>query len=58
MPGEDACECALRADHGDADPCHATDGWAACTRPAGHDGPHSACTPAEHPATTWEADDA
>jgi hypothetical protein len=24
-----------------------------CTRPPGHGGPHSACTPAEHPIEWW-----
>lgn len=28
-----------------------------CTRPAGHDGPHSACTVYHHPAETWGNDD-
>jgi hypothetical protein len=28
-----------------------------CTRPPGHDGPHSACTPSEHPIEWWERDD-
>lgn len=28
-----------------------------CTRPPGHDGPHSACTPSEHPLEWWGQDD-
>lgn len=27
-----------------------------CTRPEGHDGPHSACLPNEHPVHTWEGE--
>lgn len=27
-----------------------------CTRPAGHSGPHSACTSEEHPAAVWGAE--
>jgi len=28
-----------------------------CTRPPGHDSPHSACTPSEHPLEWWGQDD-
>lgn len=27
-----------------------------CTRPAGHDGPHTACNVSEHPAWVWSAE--
>jgi len=50
------CDCPLR---GDSDPsaerCHEPGPRETiCTRPAGHDGPHAACSVAEHPVVTWE----
>lgn len=63
-PGTDRsehCDCVLEGDSPSSlDRCgetyHISDkvGELACTRPAGHDGPHSACTPAEHPAGVWD----
>jgi hypothetical protein len=28
-----------------------------CGKPNGHDGPHAACTVAEHPVEVWDGDD-
>jgi len=62
MPGSDpACECIIRSDWPDgAVSCSAEldapDGTFRCSRPEGHDGPHAACSPAEHPALTWGQD--
>lgn len=51
------CDCVLEGDTPASEPrCGDTNGGMHCTRPEGHDGPHSACNPAEHPATTWEAE--
>lgn len=49
------CECIMARDVGEALACKADGpGEAICTRPAGHDGPHTSCTPNEHPDRVWE----
>lgn len=60
-PEEDAdvCECVVNGHH-DADDseCLAElrreNGSVVCTRPAGHDGSHSACNVQQHPITVWD----
>lgn len=57
------CECPGRSDddqNGARCDAHVTTAdrsrWL-CTRPDGHDGPHSACVPGgEHPVHVWEAE--
>jgi len=56
MSDRDHCDCALEGESNpDAARCHASgpDG-VICSRPDGHDGPHAACNPVEHPVATWE----
>lgn len=55
LDGGNHCECALRTDWGPEDvECSAEhpEGYI-CTRPEGHDGPHSGCYPNRHPAVVW-----
>lgn len=33
--------------------CNAEEGFYGCTRPAGHEGPHVACTPVKDPTGTY-----
>jgi hypothetical protein len=49
------CECAHATDRDpDVDDCLAEGpNGDLCTRPEGHDGPHTACNVVEHPGTTW-----
>lgn len=55
------CDCPLRGEsYQDAmpSPCNEeSDEGNLCSKPAGHDGPHAACSAAEHPVEVWEADD-
>lgn len=49
------CNCILKGDHrGEGGLCNEkSDGGNLCSKPQGHDGPHSACTTAVHPVETW-----
>lgn len=65
MSADAPCECGMKNDpDSEQDRCRAEGTFESrhehddaftltCTRPAGHDGPHSACTVAAHPAKTW-----
>lgn len=48
------CQCPLRG--GDlTDPCNAESPEGnLCSKPAGHDGPHAACSITRHPVEVWE----
>lgn len=56
----DACECPIHAPEAHAEREECLDEHAAtalvCSRPAGHDGPHGACSETEHPAMVWPED--
>lgn len=58
---EDACECPIKepkAHEGTTSVCMAGGGdGLTCSRPLGHDGPHAACSPSQHPRRTWGGDD-
>ena len=51
----DLCECMMRRESDNTTLCDArSDDGNLCTRPNGHDGPHSACSVASHPIEVWE----
>lgn len=52
------CDCPMEGETDAAvQRCNAdSPNGAMCTRPDGHDGPHTACNVLEHPTETWEAD--
>jgi len=49
------CDCVMEGDtDASVDRCDARGpGGVMCTRPAGHDGKHTACNVAQHPAEVW-----
>ena len=64
MTDAELCDCPLEGETpSDVDRCfeekefqsrHTGTYTQICSRPAGHDGPHAACTVAEHPAEVWD----
>jgi len=50
------CECVIQSesDHVHAGVCNVESPEGnLCSRPSGHDGPHSACNVSQHPIETW-----
>lgn len=53
------CNCILRREVEDSTVCNEeSDAGNLCGKPDGHDGPHAACSVAEHPVEVWEEADA
>ena len=51
------CDCPFRGETASTvDRCGAERNGMVCSKPAGHTGPHAACSVVEHPTATWAAD--
>lgn len=54
--GDAQCECILRRETDDQTVCNVeSENGNLCGRPDNHDGPHVACSVAEHPVEVFEA---
>jgi hypothetical protein len=57
MTDDSECNCSLKGEDRDSTCLARSPEMHHCTKPSGHDGPHSACSGTKHPFNVWLQDD-